>query len=80
MPAGASSTGSTAPTLLNEATVAGAKRRAGRPWVPPVGRRRSVSEGPQARVEALAKLKALFDAGVLTAQQFADERARLLGG
>lgn len=58
----------------------GAKRCAGRPRVPPVGRRRSVSEGPQARVEALAKLKALFDAGVLTAQQFADERARLLGG
>lgn len=52
-------------------------RHAGWPRVPPV-RRRPVSEGPPARIEALAKLNALFEAGVLTAQQFADERSRLL--
>ncbi|MBS1886464.1 MAG: SHOCT domain-containing protein [Actinobacteria bacterium] len=34
----------------------------------------------EARIEALAKLKALFDSGVLTRQQFVDERERLLDG
>jgi hypothetical protein len=36
--------------------------------------------GAEARIDALAKLKALFDSGVLTDRQFADERERLLGG
>jgi hypothetical protein len=34
----------------------------------------------EARIEALTKLKALLDSGVLTRQQFADERERLLDG
>jgi hypothetical protein len=34
---------------------------------------------PESRIEALTKLKALFDSGVLTARQYEDERDRLLG-
>jgi hypothetical protein len=47
---------------------------------PPVRRRILAARGAEARIDALAKLKALFDSGVLTARQFADERDRLLGG
>jgi hypothetical protein len=46
---------------------------------PPVCRRIPAAPGAEARIEALAKLKDLFDAGVLTARQYADERDRLLG-
>ena len=41
--------------------------------------RRAVPRPPGSRTEALAKLKSLFDAGVLTSRQFADERDRILG-
>ncbi|HVO54256.1 MAG TPA: SHOCT domain-containing protein [Solirubrobacterales bacterium] len=44
---------------------------AARPSVPPTS--------PTGRVEALAKLAALRDSGVLTEEQFAAERERLLG-
>lgn len=46
------------------------------------GRRRSARrpDDPGSRVEALAKLKALFDSGVLTRRQYADERDRILRG
>lgn len=47
---------------------------------PPVRRRILAARGSEARIDALAKLKALFDSGVLTDRQFADERDRLLGG
>lgn len=47
---------------------------------PPVRRRIVAARGAEARIDALAKLKMLFDAGVLTPRQFADERDRLLGG
>ncbi|MBS1679644.1 MAG: hypothetical protein JST08_19910 [Actinobacteria bacterium] len=46
---------------------------------PPVRRRILPARGAEARIDALAKLKMLFDSGVLTARQFADERDRLLG-
>ena len=54
--------------------------RASGPHVPPVRRRLLVERGAEARIEALTKLKELFDSGVLTRRQFADERDRLLGG
>jgi hypothetical protein len=47
---------------------------------PPVRRRILAARGTEARIDALTKLKALFDSGVLTARQYADERDRLLGG
>jgi hypothetical protein len=56
--------------------VAPPRRRA----LPPVRRRILAARGPEARIDALTKLKALFDSGVLTARQYADERDRLLGG
>jgi hypothetical protein len=55
-------------------------RAAHRPSTPPVDRRVVDPGGAEARIDALAKLKALFDSGVLTDRQFADERERLLGG
>jgi hypothetical protein len=51
-----------------------------RPQAPPVDRRLLDADGVEARIDALAKLKTLFDSGVLTDRQFADERERLLGG
>jgi hypothetical protein len=51
-----------------------------RPATPPVDRRVVDAGGSEARIDALAKLKVLFDSGVLTDRQFADERERLLGG
>jgi hypothetical protein len=51
-----------------------------RPPTPPVDRRVLDAEGAEARIDALTKLKKLFDSGVLTDRQFADERERLLGG
>jgi len=51
-----------------------------RPAAPPVRRRILAARGAEARIDALTKLKSLFDSGVLTARQFADERDRLLGG
>lgn len=59
---------------------AGAEPRAARRPTPPVRRRILAARGAEARIDALAKLKALFDSGVLTQRQFADERDRLLGG
>jgi hypothetical protein len=56
---------------------------AGRPRhraAPPVRRRILAARGAEARIEALAKLKLLFDSGVLTSRQFDEERDRLLGG
>jgi hypothetical protein len=55
-------------------------RAAPRPATPPVRRRVLDADGPEARIDALAKLKMLFDSGVLTDRQFADERERLLRG
>ena len=46
----------------------GLRRGAGRP------------DGPGSRADALTKLKALFDSGVLTSRQYADERNRILRG
>ncbi len=51
-----------------------------RQLVPPIRRRRIRPEGPESRIEALTKLKSLFDSGVLTQRQYASERERLLGG
>jgi Short C-terminal domain len=59
---------------------AAAARPARRPQAPPVDRRVLDADGPEARIDALTKLKKLFDSGVLTDRQFADERERLLGG
>jgi len=60
-----------------EETVGG---RAPRPGIaPPVRRRILAARGPEARIDALAKLKSLLDSGVVTPRQFADERDRLLG-
>jgi len=56
----------------------GCHRRAPRILVPPLGLRPPRSDGPEARLEALRKLKALFDSGVLTYLQFAEEQDRLL--
>jgi hypothetical protein len=53
------------------------------PWrvaVPPIRRPRARPGRPEARIEALTRLKSLFDSGVLTARQYASERERLLGG
>jgi hypothetical protein len=50
------------------------------PPPPPVDRRVLDADGAEARIDALAKLKMLFDSGVLTDRQFADERERLLRG
>jgi hypothetical protein len=55
-------------------------RPARRPSTPPVDRRVVDADGAEARIDALAKLKMLFDSGVLTDRQFADERRRLLDG
>lgn len=65
------------PAWMLEATE---DRRGRRHPAPPVRRRILVAHGAEARIDALAKLKALFDSGVLTARQFAEERDRLLGG
>jgi hypothetical protein len=54
-------------------------RDARRRLSPPVRRRILAAHGAEARIDALAKLQALFDSGVLTARQFTDERDRLLG-
>lgn len=59
---------------------AGGRRGSRRPPVPPIRRRILAARGAEARIDALAKLKVLFDSGVLTSRQFADERDRLLGG
>jgi hypothetical protein len=59
---------------------AGDARDSRRRPAPPVRRRILAARGSEARIDALAKLKALFDSGVLTPRQFADERDRLLGG
>lgn len=66
------------PAWMLEAT--GEGRGARRRPTPPVRRRILVARDAEARIDALAKLKALFDSGVLTAPQFADERDRLLRG
>jgi hypothetical protein len=58
----------------------GGGRSGRRPPTPPVGRRVVDAGGAEARIDALAKLKALLDSGVLTDRQFADERRRLLDG
>ncbi len=55
-------------------------RSARRPSAPPVDRRVVDADAAELRIEALAKLKMLFDSGVLTDRQFADERRRLLEG
>ncbi len=60
--------------------VAGGRATHHRPSTPPVDRRVVDAGGAEARIDALAKLKMLFDSGVLTDRQFADERERLLGG
>jgi hypothetical protein len=60
--------------------VAAGPSRHHRPSTPPVDRRVVDAGGAEARIDALAKLKALLDSGVLTDRQFADERERLLGG
>ncbi len=58
----------------------GQRRRAWRVSVPPIGRSRDRQERPETRGEALRKLKALFDSGVLTQRQYESERHRLRGG
>jgi hypothetical protein len=63
-----------------EAAHGSSARRGSTPPTPPVDRRVVDADGPEVRIDALAKLKALFDSGVLTDRQFADERRRLLGG
>jgi hypothetical protein len=63
--------------MLETAAETGRTRR--RP-APPVRRRILAAGGPEARIDALAKLKVLFDSGVLTPRQFDEERDRLLGG
>ena len=63
-----------------EAGHGGSARRRPTPPTPPVDRRVVDADGAEVRIDALAKLKALFDSGVLTDRQFADERRRLLGG
>jgi Short C-terminal domain len=58
--------------VLGHAHVPGRGRPApARPEAPP--------DSPAARREALRKLESLFESGVLTAEQFAAERDRLLG-
>lgn len=59
---------------------AGGRAAHRRPSTPPVDRRVVDPGGAEARIDALAKLKVLFDSGVLTDRQFADERRRLLEG
>lgn len=58
----------------------GAGRRAWRMAVPPIHRLHSRPERAETRIEALTKLKSLFDSGVLTRRQYESERHRLLGG
>lgn len=53
--------------------------RAPRPSGLPRQRGRARLDRPESRIEALTKLKVLFDSGVLTARQYEDERDRLLG-
>ncbi len=53
--------------------VAGGRSAHHRPSTPPVDRRVIDAGGAEARIDALAKLKALLDSGVLTDRQFADE-------
>jgi hypothetical protein len=67
------------PAWMLEATVEERGPRRRRP-APPVRRRILAAHGPEARIDALAKLKLLFDSGVLTPRQFDEERDRLLGG
>lgn len=55
-------------------------RRATRVSVPPIGRPHGRPRRPEARIEALTKLKSLFETGVLTRQQYESERHRLLDG
>ena len=62
--------------MLQAAAGPNARRR---PSTPPVDRRVVDADRAEARIDALAKLKMLFDSGVLTDRQFADERRRLLG-
>lgn len=66
------------PAWMLEETVGG--RRSRSPATPPVRRRILAAHGAEARIDALTKLKTLFDSGVLTRRQFIDERDRLLGG
>lgn len=65
------------PTCMLEAGRRNLRR--GRVTVPPIHRGCPRPEGPEARLDSLRKLKALFDSGVLTYQQFTDEHDRLLG-
>ncbi len=58
----------------------GERRRAWQVSVPPIGRPRDGPGRPEARIEALTKLKSLFETGVLTRQQYESERHRLLDG
>ena len=59
----------------------GERRRAWRVSVPPIRPPHTVGrERPETRIEALTKLKSLFDSGVLTERQYESERHRLLGG
>lgn len=58
----------------------GERRRSRLVSVPPIRRPRGRPGKADARIEALTKLKSLFDSGVLTEQQFESERHRLLGG
>ncbi len=67
------------PSWMLEALVDERGPRRRRPS-PPVRRRILAAHGAEARIDALTKLKVLFDAGVLTPRQYADERDRLLGG
>jgi hypothetical protein len=66
------------PAWMLEAT--GEERRPRRRPAPPVRRRILAAPGAEARIDALEKLKVLFDSGVLTPRQFDEERDRLLGG
>lgn len=66
------------PALMLEAAADGRGSR--RRPAPPIRRRILAARGSEARIDALEKLKLLFDSGVLTERQFADERDRLLGG
>jgi hypothetical protein len=66
------------PAWMLEANV-GEHRPRRRP-APPVRRRILAARGAEARIDALEKLKLLFDSGVLTSRQFDEERDRLLGG
>jgi hypothetical protein len=68
------------PAWMLEVTVEERRSRTRRRPAPPVRRRILAARGAEARIDALAKLKVLFDSGVLTPRQFDEERDRLLGG